>query len=378
MSPLHDHFMHAVAVAALSASLAIVVVRAATPEDGTLAKRNQTVTWSGGPFTAGVPNQLGCLGPDDPTCDTFRLTVGTRSGSRFAIAITAALETDDYDLYVYYPDGAQAAVSATGSGNESVVIEHTTSHGPGPYIVKVLPFAVGSGSTYSGIARSSRDTPTDGDPTACLEATPDAVAVDTGNPISLDVAVLLDGIDRTLGQSIMARAAASYAPLNIGLRVVSYRTVSFSGTEGAAQIQQAKDFYGGGRPAQSDIVYVLTNKDITSGGDTGLAGLADCIGGVRFNTRAFAVGEAVGIDPFSVGPFIFEVDAHAEIAAHEIGHLMGGHHHYANCVEGTLSGEPRDVSPCTLMFNFVDFQSLNFSVVNSAVVRGHAVNYAAP
>lgn len=30
------------------------------------------------------------------------------------------------------------------------------------------------------------------------------------------------------------------------------------------------------------------------------------------------------------------------------------------------------------MFNFVDFQSINFSLLNQAVVRGHAVKYARP
>ncbi len=73
------------------------------------------------------------------------------------------------------------------------------------------------------------------------------------------------------------------------------------------------------------------------------------------------------------------VDATAEVMAHEIGHLMGAHHHYANPVEGNLtSAGPNDLSPATLMFNAVNFASLNFSAVNASVVRGYAVNYAAP
>ena len=71
--------------------------------------------------------------------------------------------------------------------------------------------------------------------------------------------------------------------------------------------------------------------------------------------------------------------AAAEVISHEIGHLMGAHHHYANCVEGNLSSDgPGDLSPCTLMFNSVNNASLSFSSVEGAVVRGHAVNYAAP
>jgi hypothetical protein len=366
----------------LALAMGALPAAAADPQSGALSNQSKTVTWSGGPFTTSVPNQLGCLGPNDPTCDAYALAVDIREGSSFAVAITTQFP-DDYDLIVFYPDGTEAARSATASGNEAVVIEHTTLHGTGPYAVRVVPFEVSADSTYQGIAHKSRDHYTEGsDLTTCLEAVPATAGVagitDGGQAVSLDVAVLLDGINQTLGQQIMSRAAAAYAPLGINLRVVSYKTVVFAGTEGADLIQQAKNLYGGQRPRGADVVYTLTNKDMTDDGDTSLAGLADCIGGVRFATRAFAVGEAVGIDPFVVGPFSLDVEAHPEIAAHEIGHLMGAHHHYANCVEGLVTGAATDVSPCTLMFNAVDFTSLNFSQINGPIVRGHAVNYASP
>lgn len=357
---------------------------AADPESGTVKNGNRTATWSGGPYTAGVPNQLGCLGPDDPVCDAYALEVDTKAGRNFVVGITSAIETDDYDLYVYYPDGTEAGRSAAAGSDEAVVIEHTLEHGEGPYQVRVLPFDVAQGSTYDGVARTTREAAieTPDDLTTCLAPIPDAIGLppilDLGQTVSLDVAVLLDGVDAGLGNLIMTRAAESYAPLGVTLNVTELETVSFQGTEGAALIQQAKDHYGGARPAGSDLVYVLSSKDLTSDGDTSLAGLADCIGGVRFDDRAFAVGEAVGIEEAAIGPFLLEVDAHPEIAAHELGHLMGAHHHYANCVEGVLQGEPNDLSPCSLMFNFVDFQSLNFALLNTTVVRGHAVEFASP
>ena len=380
---MHCHLRVPLFLLAFTVLFSASTLYAADPGAGTVGKGNRTATWSGGPYTAGVPNQLGCAGPADPTCDGFALTVDLKPGSRFAVGIASEMAEDDYDLYVYYPDGTEAARSANAGSNESVVIEHTVVHGSGPYAVRVLPFMVAAGSTYQGIARSTREAAIDPeDPNVCLEATPAAVGVlgvtDAGQRVSLDVAMLLDGVSVGEADQIMTKAAESYAPAGIDLRVVSYQTVTFTGTEGADIIQQAKNLFGGVRPAGSDLVYVLTSKDITNGGDTGLAGLADCIGGVRFAHHAFAVGEAVGIEPFAVGPFTLEVDAHPEIAAHELGHLMGAHHHYANCVEGNLSGDATDLSPCSLMFNFVDFQSLNFSVVNSGVVRGHAVQYASP
>ncbi len=359
-------------------------VQAAQPSSGTLNNGNQNVTWTGGPYAApGVPNQLGCVSPSNPTCDAFNLTVNLPAGRRFAVAITSEIAGDDYDLYVYYPDGTEAARSANAGGNESLVVEHTNTHGSGPYAVRVLPFAVTDGSTYQGVAQATRGVQTDPeDLNTCLEAVPAAIGINTvtdlGQTVSLDVVVLLDGVSVGDGNLNMTKAAESYAPIGIDLNVVRYRTVSFTGTEGTDLIQQAKNLYGGKRPSGSDLVYVLTNKNLTTDGDTGLAGLADCIGGVRFPTRAFAVGEAVGLEPVQVGPFWLEVDAHPEITAHELGHLMGAHHHYANCVEGNLDGGIYDLSPCSLMFNFVDFQSLNFSVLNGAVVRGHAVQYASP
>lgn len=368
----------------LAVLLCAAAAEAGQPGSGKIDSQNrQSATWTGGPYTVGIPNQLGCVSTSNPTCDAFALTVDMPAGGRFAVAISSAAEGDDYDLYVYYPDGTEASRSANSGSNESVVIEHSTLHGSGPYAVRVLPFQVAVGSTYQGVAHASRNVPIEAtDALTCVEALPPVVGVpgvtDAGQTVSLDVVVLLDGVDLGLATQIMDTAAQSYAPLGIALNAVSYTDVAFDGTEGAGIIQQAKDHFGGQRPPGSDLVYVLTDKDITDAGDTGLAGLADCIGGVRFATRAFAVGEALGIEPLVVGPFVLEVDAHPEIAAHELGHLMGAHHHYANCVEGNLSGAANDLSPCSLMFNFVDFQSLNFSAFNGAVVRGHAVQHASP
>ena len=100
---------------------------------------------------------------------------------------------------------------------------------------------------------------------------------------------------------------------------------------------------------------------------------------MRFPDRAFAVGEDI-TENRPLGPFVTTVNGTAVVAAHEIGHLMGAHHHYANCVEGIRPDEllGLELTPCTLMFNAVNPASLRFSSVNGPVVRGHAVNYASP
>lgn len=60
------------------------------------------------------------------------------------------------------------------------------------------------------------------------------------------------------------------------------------------------------------------------------------------------------------------------VIAHELGHLMGGQHQLANCVEGPLLGDvPR---PCTLMDTSISM-TLKLSTANTTVVRAHAVKY---
>jgi predicted Zn-dependent protease len=210
----------------------------------------------------------------------------------------------------------------------------------------------------------------------CLELVPAAVTIPPGQAVTLDLRVLLDGVSATRGAQVLDTAKQSYAPLNIAL-ARSFEAVSFSGTDAQGLIDRAKARFTGQRPAG---IYTLTSKDIQSDGQTAVAGLPDCIGGVAFGDRAFAVGENFTTDEAAlIGPLFLARNLTAKVAAHEIGHLMGGHHHYADCVEGLLSDSLQsELSPCTLMFNAVDLASLNFSTVNGLVVGGHAEAYALP
>ena len=58
--------------------------------------------------------------------------------------------------------------------------------------------------------------------------------------------------------------------------------------------------------------------------------------------------------------------------AHEIGHLLGAHHHYTS-PEGLLAPDPNLLD---LMAPFLDLCSLRFSTLNSLMVKGHAQLYA--
>ena len=211
----------------------------------------------------------------------------------------------------------------------------------------------------------------------CIEAVPAAVALPGGPSLDLETRVLLDGVSTTRGQQVFQTAQRPYARLGITL-VPSFQSVSFSGRDAGQLIAQSKAVFGGSRPAGIDVVYTLTSKDITAGGNDAVVGQADCIGGVAFPDRAFAVGENLTDDEATLLGFPLGRDLTAKVAAHEIGHLMGGHHHYANCVEGLLTELGEELSPCTLMFNVISPISLGFSMVNGLVVKGHGEAYAAP
>lgn len=392
-------------VAALVAFLVAGIViqlpgRAAIPATGILDSSNSTAPWSGS-FLASVPTltPVGCAGPADPSCDHFFLTVDLPHNTLINVAVSTPpsanedIQPNDVDLYVYAPDGLTAlASSAAPHGQETLTFNHNAiAYGTGPYEIRVQPWLVEPNTPYDGVARVGDEIDVEGQD--CLQVppvpAPPLAPPDTADPIKLSVTVLLDGPSVAEGQAVMNRAAESYAPLGINL-VSTYRTDgSFSGsTEGQDKIDEAKAHFGGKRPRTTtrwaDIVYVLTDTNITIDGDTGLAGLADCIGGVRFDNHAFAVGESSAVlgGAFTLSQARLFADLAAEVAAHEIGHLMSAHHHNANCVEGLPpfpAGEtPTELDPCTLMFNVVDFTSLNFSTVNQFYVRGEAETFARP
>jgi hypothetical protein len=210
----------------------------------------------------------------------------------------------------------------------------------------------------------------------CTELVPRNVA--TAPPdgeTALGVRVLLDGVAEPRARSLFAEVQKAYAPLRVALRP-TFEAVTFAGADYEKLLEQAHVHYGGRRPAGVDVVYTLTTKDLAdAAGDTTTAGFADCIGGIAYPDQGFAVGEDRGGDRGAplLGSLATGVAIPAEIAAHEIGHLLGAHHHYANCGEGITA---TDLDPCTVMFPDVCCTSLVFGRLEAAVIRGHVEAYA--
>lgn len=215
---------------------------------------------------------------------------------------------------------------------------------------------------------------------------------DDDHTVVVDLLILLDGVKQTRARQLLTKAASAYADLNIELaprafrrlRLVADASASAGGRptiEVQRAIAAAKALVGGKRPDGVDIVHVLTNKDLTLptyGAAT--MGAAECAGGIQWDDKAFSISEDPGQDEYSLdAPGLTQVmDAPAEVVAHEIGHLLGGLHQQANCVQGLdpADAAQADPSACTVMVDAVDLASLRFGVVESAVIRGYAVEFA--
>lgn len=259
-----------------------------------------------------------------------------------------------------------------------------------PFVAIICIWMMFSVASAGGTSGPMPEWPID-DAEECTEAVPAATSMagvlDDGREIALDIHFLLDEVSISRAQGIMSQMQKAYSPLNIVLRG-TYQEVSYPAQKMAQEFptsapvpssdssylfQLSKQTMGGQRPLNTDVVYLLTSDHITGG----TAGVADCIGGIRYPNRAFGIGEEEPDPPPSQSLNFCCTWATAKIAAHEVAHLLGAHHHYANCAEGAPAAvEDRHLLTCTMMFNDVGAVNLRFSTLEGAVVRGHAVQYA--
>lgn len=208
--------------------------------------------------------------------------------------------------------------------------------------------------------------------------------IDSADVIDIDLFLVGDrGISTYRMEYLVTRMAKAYKPLGLKLDVVGSQEVILEGTDSKDLLNQVKTLFPDlSRPVGSDAVLLFTSVDITGGANgSSVAGQADCVGGILFPTKSFVVIEDndASDDGLAFGPVSFFGETAAKIATHELAHLFGAHHQYANCVEGIPSELDRsEASPCTAMFNDVGLVSLAFGALEASVVRGYAEEYARP
>lgn len=205
--------------------------------------------------------------------------------------------------------------------------------------------------------------------------------VEDDSQVRLEVHFLLDGVPLSKGIASAQFAARPYTRIGIEL-VPTFEEVTFpadatdangvSTIDSQRLIDLSREHVGGIRPHGTDVVYTMTSKDLTGPPPVGsaVAGQADCVGAVVNPAEAFAVGEDGEDESDGWNHWA------GRVSAHEVGHILGAHHHYANCAEGDLEEAVDTWSTCSVMFNDIVFTSLKFSTVESAAVRGYSLAYA--
>ncbi|HEV8523853.1 MAG TPA: hypothetical protein VGQ71_05090, partial [Terriglobales bacterium] len=122
---------------------------AANPTSGTVSETTPVVTWDGPVFMTPTAS-ASCNGPNDPSCDNFRLNIVPPASGSYIVKITIQpFGSGDWDLQVYAPDGTVAG----NSGNAPSQAENVTLSNPasGTYTVAAAPFAPSPGLPLPGL-----------------------------------------------------------------------------------------------------------------------------------------------------------------------------------------------------------------------------------
>ena len=208
--------------------------------------------------------------------------------------------------------------------------------------------------------------------------TVDHVIPKAGSRIPLEVLVVVDRRDVTKAEASFKLASKSFERVGIDLNWrVRRKSIPNLGFETGPYLKWLKKGTGGMRPRGFDVVYLATSHRLYSNGQ------ADCIGGIAYAQHAFAVGalEWYGVVGVRVDGFTEDLpqgpplpDGGAKLVVHEIGHLLGGHHHFGSCGTPPEADDPSH--PCDVMNPALVQQiGLHYGPVNAAIVRQHAQKY---
>ncbi|MDQ1713611.1 MAG: hypothetical protein QOE45_3061 [Frankiaceae bacterium] len=203
----------------------------------------------------------------------------------------------------------------------------------------------------------------------CAGAEPQVVPpipANTAKRLRLSVLVLTPPALLAEVRRSSAVIATDYAKINIAVRL-TVRSASLPASgDPAVTFAYLRKQFGGERPRGYDVVYAAS--------DYFPGGVASCIGGVQWPERAFALGE---VHYTAQGHDVPNAVRMGDIAAHEIGHLLGARHEFSNCAEA----EPEAVQagaqgPCTIMSPAALTGSGEWSTLETAYVRYYVEHYA--
>ena len=210
------------------------------------------------------------------------------------------------------------------------------------------------------------------EPDDCTQIPPDSLpplAQPPFKPLKLNIRVLSEKPDLRLAKEhFETRTKTAFSRIGVEL-VPRYQTVvvprgwAHTIVDRETILDFMRSLFRGARPKRTDLVYFFTRY--------WAGGYADCIGGIRDPARSFAFGSIeYALEDIVPMPTVNEGD----IAAHELGHLLGAHHHYANCVE-PAPALPAAGGPCTTMWPLAAGISDVFSTLETSFIRSYAETY---
>ena len=194
-------------------------------------------------------------------------------------------------------------------------------------------------------------------------------APDDGKPLGLSIRFVADPKDATVVRQAGKTLVEIYGRIGVAARV-SYDFFPIAPTTTGYPFDQVKVRYHGVRPKGIDVVHVMT--------DEFAGGYADCLGGIAYPELGFSTGNAhynvqglANVDKVPGGL----------IAAHEIGHELGGQHQMVSCIEAAPQQVQQPASDgwigaCTQMGPAALQDSETWSTLERASVRAMVRAYA--
>jgi hypothetical protein len=147
-------------------ALASVPAGAATPATATLSKAKRTLSWTGADTALSMPLTgdlaLDCNVFGDPSCDHFALKIDLGEGAKVQVQIKGENPSresegtmyNDFDIFIYDPNGLKVASGESGNGYETVTFTHRARFRKKTYDVAVRPWLVVPGDGYKGYVKA--------------------------------------------------------------------------------------------------------------------------------------------------------------------------------------------------------------------------------
>ncbi len=229
------------------------------------------------------------------------------------------------------------------------------------------------------------------EPSGCTEETPDVVstAMPDAPAVPLRVLIFNDHVPPAHVATALKETARVLATAGVKATFVVKRLdLRAEGTnaegEPALSVETAhaasRKATGGKEPRGIDIVHLLTTRDLYQAGTYTVAGHAECIGGIRYAGWSYSASEAeLRVRYLKGTSIVMQPDNTGRNTAHEIGHLLGAHHHYGTCGETAAEELTRSRGGvCSVMFPDSAVHGGRFDALNARIVRGHVEKYGGP